>query len=388
MYLWFSLFPGRINPEIWNFFTEQQINQGRAYSQIPRIVYIFSFILQAAFLLWFVFGGKAVALSRWIQQFTGANLWGYLIFFFMLWLLLRLINLPFTLFNSYYWQHKWGFSTQSLHSWWMDYFKGGGLELILSAVGVALLFWIISRWPGTWWLISAGLLSIWLIVQSFIWPVVVSPLFNRFEPAKDPAVISMVNELSRKAQLPVDQVLIMDASKRTTRANAYFTGLGGTKRIVLYDNLLKDYPLDEVKAVVAHEMAHWRQGHIVKGLGLGIVGNFILWGLLFLVLRFTISFSLYYPAYTWGVIVLFFLLVSFSSNPLQNYISRNMEIEADQVSVMLTEDVPAAVRLEVNLAAKNISDVSPPSFIEWFSHSHPSALTRIHVIEQAGKQLN
>ncbi len=388
LFLWFTLFPGRVNPEIGQYFSARQVSQGRDYVRGMRLVFIVGFITQIAFLLWLVFGGRAVALSRWIQQFTGSGLVGYVAFFLVLWLLLRLINLPFDLFGGYYWQHRWGFSTQSLGSWWLDYFKSAGLEVVLSAMGVALLFWIIGRWSSAWWLVGAAFLSLWLVVQSFLWPVLVSPLFNRFEPTKDPAVLAMVDELSQKARLPVDRVLVMDASLRTTKANAYFTGLGSTRRIVLYDNLLADYPPDEVKAVVAHEMAHWRQWHIVKGLGLGVLANFIIWGLLFITLKTTIpNISPYghYQPYTWAVIVLFMALVSFTASPLMNHFSRNMEFEADRVAVQLTGDATAAERLQVNLAGKNLSDVAPPAFIEWFSYSHPPALARIKAIHQAAE---
>jgi STE24 endopeptidase len=194
----------------------------------------------------------------------------------------------------------------------------------------------------------------------------------------------MVGELSQKARLPVEQVMVMDASRRTTRANAYFTGLGRTKRIVLYDTLLENYPPDQVKSVVAHEMAHWRQGHIVRGLAWGTLANFIFWGFLFIALRATIPPSVFVQPYTWAVILLFFILVSFVGSPVQNHLYRSMEIEADRVSVMLTGDAPAAVRLQVNLAVKNLSDVSPPAFIQWFSYSHPSAPDRIKIIKQAG----
>ncbi len=388
LFLWFTLFPGRVNPEISQYFSARQVSQGRDYVRGMRLVFIGGFIVQIAFLLWLVFGGRAAALSRWIQQFTGSGLVSYVAFFLVLWLLLRMINLPFDLFGSFYWQHRWGFSTQSLGSWWLDYFKSAGLEVVLSAVGVALLFWIMGRWSSTWWLVGAAFLSLWLVVQSFLWPVLVSPLFNRFEPTKDPAVLAMVDELSQKALLPVNRVLVMDASQRTTKANAYFTGLGSTRRIVLYDNLLADYSPDEVKAVVAHEMAHWRQGHIVIGLGLGVLANFIIWGLLFIALKTTIPNILpygHYPPYTWSVIVLFMTLVSFAASPLMNHFSRNMEFEADRVAVQLTGDAPAAERLQVDLAGKNLSDVAPPAFIEWFSYSHPPALARIKAIHQAAK---
>jgi STE24 endopeptidase len=177
-------------------------------------------------------------------------------------------------------------------------------------------------------------------------------------------------------------VLIMDASRRTTRANAYFAGVGQTRRIVLYDTLLADYPPDEVKAVVAHEMAHWRLGHITRGLTWGILGNIVLWGVLFLTLKVTLLPSLRYPPHTWAVILLFFLLVSFAGNPVQNYFSRVMEKEADRAAVELTGDPAGAVNLQVDLAARNLSDVAPAPFVEWFSYSHPPAIKRINAILQ------
>lgn len=385
LYIWFTLFPGKVAPETLQFFSMEQVSRGREYYQVQRLVFITAFASESAFLIWIFFRGHAASLSRWAQYVTGSYWGGVLALFLALWILLKFINLPFSLFGGYYWQHRWGFSTQALGSWWIDYIKWAGLELALSSAGAILLFWLMSRWPKAWWVAGALLFSLWLLIQSYLWPVVVSPLFNRFEPAKDPAVVSMVGELSRKARLPVDQVLIMDASQRTTKANAYFTGLGKTKRIVLYDTLLANYPPDQVKAVVAHEMAHWSRGHIVKGLLMGTLGTFFAWGLLFLILKSTLPVPGRYPPHAWAAVLLFFLLVSFLSSPLQNHISRNMEKEADRVAVELTGDIPAATRLQVNLSTKNLSDVSPHPFIRWFSYSHPPAPERIKNIMVSGK---
>jgi len=385
-YLWFTLFPGGTAPGAGHYFTAAQVKQGREYSQVMRLLFIGSFAVEAAFLIWLVFRGYLNGISVWAQQLAGGSYWGGVLFFFLaLWLALRLISLPFSIYGSYFWQHRWGFSTQSMGSWWLDYLKGAGLDLALTSLGVILLFWLINRWPGAWWVAGAAFFSIWLVIETIIWPVAISPLFNRFEPVRDPAVVGMVRQLSEKARLPVDQVLVMDASQRTTKANAYFAGLGPTKRIVLYDTLLDKCPRDQVEAVVAHEMAHWRQGHIIKGLTLGVIGSFITWGILFLLLKSTLPWSLH-PAQpqVWAVLLLFFSLFSFAGSPLQNHISRSMEKEADRVAVELTGNAPAAVRLQVNLAAKNLSDISPPAFIQWFSYSHPPALTRIESIRQAG----
>lgn len=387
LYLWFSVFPGRINPDATKYFSLEHVNQARHYSRVLRVVFISSMLFQGAFLIWLAFSGRAGTLTCWFQRAAGGNYWGSVVLYSLgIWVFMALLNFPFVVFSSYYWQRRWGFSTQSLGDWWLDYFKGVGIDLVLFLAGVVLLFWIMGRWPRIWWLTGAVFFSLWLVIQTYLWPVVVSPLFNRFEPVQDPAIISMVLELSRKAEIPIDQALVMDASRRTTKSNAYFTGLGRTKRIVLYDTLLANYPLDEVKAVVAHEIAHWRQGHIIQGLSWGALGLFTSWGFLFILLRQTLPLATRNSPQILPMVLLYMLLVSFISTPVESHISRGMEEEADRVAVALTGDIPAAVRLQVNLAGKNLSDVSPAAFIHWFSYSHPPAVARINNIEQAGSR--
>ena len=385
LYLWFTLFPGQPPPEIWSYFSVEQVEQARAYSQGSRLCFIGSYLAQLFLLLWLVFSGQALVLSRWTRELVQGNYWiGLLLFFLFLWLILRLLNLPFTFFAGYYWQHLWGFSTQTLVSWCLDYITIAGIDLMLSVGAILLLFGFMTRFPTTWWLYSATLISVWIFILMFIFPILIAPLFNHFTPIQDQTITTMVQELSYKAEIPVDQILVMDASRRTTKSNAYFAGLGQTKQIVLFDTLLQDYPQDEVKAVIAHEMAHWRQNHILQALVLDTIAAFLLFGLLSVVLKGMIPPLLAnpYPAYAWAIILLFFHLVFFVGSPLEGYISRTVEAEADQIGIMLTDDIPAAVRLEVNLAAQNASDMSPPPVIQWFS-SHPSPLTRITHIQMA-----
>ena len=384
-FLWFTLFPGEISSEARLYFSIDQITQGREYNQAIQMIFIGSFLAEALFLIWFIFGSQGMHLNTLTRYLTGSNYWGNILKFFLsMWLALRIINLPFALYGGYFLQHRWGFSTENMASWWMDYFKGAGLDLILSATGALLLFWIMRRWKTSWWLAGAAFISIWIVIQTLIWPVMVSPIFNHFSPATDPKIVNMVHHLSEKAGLPVGQVLVMDASRRTTKANAYFTGIGPTKRIVLYDTLLSNYPLDQVEAVVAHEMAHWHQGHLFKGLSLGIVGSFFVWGFVFLLLKKTVKTSTSQPPpHIWAIILLIFLLISFVGGPVENYISRGMEKEADQIAVSLTGDIPAIINLQTNLAARNLSEVSPPAFIQWFSYSNPPALIRIKNIIRA-----
>jgi len=377
IYLGSALYPGQINPAALWYFSIEQAHSARAYSFVPRVLFITSFILQATALGWLVFSRKGAAIARWLEERSCGHYWkSILVYFSLLWFFLRLLRLPFTLFG-YYWQQTWGFSTQSLASWWLDYTKSAVLDLSLSTFGVLLFFLILKHWPKIWWVIGATLFAFWLALQNFFWPVIVSPMFNHFEPVKDPAVINMVKGLADKAGIQVKEVLVMDASRRTTMTNAYFIGLGTTKQIVIYDNLLENYPLDEVRAVLAHEMGHWQKGHIIQGLALGILGNFLVWGLLALFLRGFTPASGHYLSEKWACLQLFLILILMVISPLQNYISREMEKQADQVSLALTENPAPEVRLQIDLATKNLSDVSPPDFIVWFGYTHPPVLSRI-----------
>lgn len=378
IYLGSAFYPGQINPAALQYFSIEQAHSARAYSFVPRVLFITSFILQATALGWLVFSRQGAAIARWLEERSCGHYWkSILVYFSLLWFFLRLLRLPFTLFGNYYWQQAWGFSTQSLASWWLDYTKSAVLDLFLSTFGVLLFFLILKHWPKIWWVIGATLFAFWLVLQNFLWPVIVSPMFNHFEPVKDLAVINMVKGLADKAGIQVKEVLIMDASRRTTMVNAYFMGLGTTKQIVIYDNLLENYPLDEVRAVLAHEMGHWQKGHIIQGLALGILGNFLVWGLLALFLsEFTPASGHYLPE-KWACLQLFLILILMVTSPLQNYISREMEKQADQVSLALTENPASVVRLQIDLATKNLSDVSPPDFIVWFGYTHPPVLNRI-----------
>jgi len=385
LYLWFTFFPGEIKPEAWQYFGRGELELGRSYIFVLRLIGIGSFVVELVFLLWFLGSGRAESLAARFFDLTRMRVWQTRILFFLaFWLILQFLSLPFSLFANYFWQQQWGFSTQTLISWWQDYFLSSGLILALTLAGVLLLFVAMEHWPRGWWFAGAVFSVFWLFLQVFLWPVVISPLFNQFAPVKEAAVVEMVEELSIKAGLVVDEVLVMDASRRTTASNAYFMGLGSTKRIVLYDNLLNDCSPAEVKAVVAHEMAHWKHAHVFKSMMLGCLGIFFLWAALYLFLGGAFRKRGFYPPQTVVLIALFLLLVNFLTSPVENYVSRQMEREADHTAVELTADIPAAIRLQVNLAIKNRSDVSPPLFLEWFDYSHPSTLNRIKAFKESG----
>lgn len=382
LYLLFILLPAPVPPIVWRYFSPEEVERARRYQQVWALVDIGAWVTKTGLLgcLWWSTGAQFI--SRNIERWTGNRYYlTVLLFFIILWFLLKLISLPFAFYSGFLLQHRWGFSTQSLYSWWVDYGKNSGLDLILAGAGTLIFFWSTSRWPNLWWAVVGLLMAVWLAVEIFLWPVVLAPLFNRFEPLNEGPVKAMVVRLSQRAGLDVEQVWVMDASRRTTKANAYFTGLGRTKRIVLYDNLLENYSLDEVEAVVAHEMAHWQRGHVWRSLILGTVAALAFFGLLSGVLRITVPGELLpgrpYSPHLLILVLLFGQLASFVSLPVQNAISRSWEAEADRIALELTGNVPAMVQLQVHLARSNLQDVAPAPFVEWLTYSHPAPWRRM-----------
>ncbi|WP_366923279.1 M48 family metallopeptidase [Metallumcola ferriviriculae] len=383
LYLYFTLFPGKVEPSVFKYFSLEQVMNGRRYQKSGQLVFVLSFTVQVVVLSWLLFSGKGSELAGWAMNAAGGRrLAAAIIFFLVLWLLLKAAVLPFQMYSGYYLQHQWGFSTQALGSWWQDYLISSGLELVLTTAGVAVLIAVMQRSPSHWWLIISILMGAWMLVQAFLWPVLIAPIFNQFRPVTDAKVLSMVEQISERAGVDINQVLIMDASKRTTKANAYFTGVGQTKRIVLYDNLLNDYTPEEVEAVVAHEMAHWKLGHISRGLFYAFAGTLLLWFILYLWLGITgLTIQRFFGPEVLAAIMLFIVLVSFLANPFQNALSRGMETEADTMAVGLTANPSGSISLLRHLAAKDMADIDPPGFVEWFSYSHPAVGGRIEAID-------
>ncbi|WP_026485519.1 M48 family metallopeptidase [Caldanaerobius polysaccharolyticus] len=385
LYLYYTLYPGKVSPEAFKYFTPAEIDKSREYHRTSRLIYISSFLSTSLFLLWFTLGSGAIKLSRFTEKISSGRYYiSAVLFFIFFWLMLNALSLPFALY-SHIIDVKWGFSIQNMTSWWQDYLKSSLLEIAISGASTLLFFYAINRWRNWWWVAAWIFLSIMLFVQNLIWPYLIAPLFNKFTPVEDPSILQMVEDISKNAGIHIDNVQVMDASRRTTQANAYFYGIGKNNKIVLYDTLLKKYPQDEIKAVIAHEAAHWKENHVLKSLLLGSVSIFIALFLLHQLLKTTITwpYGKNLPIAALAVVYLFAFLISFDASPLQNYISRQMERQADILSVSYLHDKNSAIKLQVDLSKKDLLDVDPPSFIEWFSYTHPSTLHRIQTIQAA-----
>jgi STE24 endopeptidase len=271
-----------------------------------------------------------------------------------------------------------GLSTQDWPAWLGDVGLSLALELPLTAGGAVLALALVRRFGHRWWLPGAGVIVVLGVASVFLVPLLVEPLFNRFEPLPRGPLRAEVVQLADRAGVDVGEVFRVDASRRTTGANAYVGGLGATKRVVLYDNLIDGYPDDQVRSVLAHELAHVKHRDLWRGLlWLAVVA--LPGALLVQLLTARMAGP---PGRESGpsslpALALSLALVSFAVGCAGNVLSRQVEASADAFALRITEDPAAFIALERRLALSNVSQPDPPALTQLLFGTHPTAVQRI-----------
>jgi STE24 endopeptidase len=301
-------------------------------------------------------------------------------------LLLVAVGLPLAA-----WRHDRAFdvglSTQTWGPWLEDVAKAAGIEAVIAGAGGAVALALVRRFPRRWWIPGGGIVVAFGVITLWLWPVVIDPLFNEFQPLREGRLRSQVLELAERADVKVGEVYRVDASRRTTAVNAYVGGIGPTKRVVLYDTLIDGLPPEQVRQVVAHELGHQKHRDIYRGL---------LWLTLvapagvYLAQRLAEAFGrregLGDPARKAGpaalpAIALAVSLVSLGVGSASNVLSRQVEARADAFSLELTHDPAAHIALERELAERNITDPDPPALLHSLFGTHPTTIERIGIGE-------
>lgn len=381
--------PGDSMPAAYDptaYFTPLEIARGRTYARGRYVLAFAGMALRVGVLAIVVLTPLSAAL-RDAALAPARRPWvAVLLYAAALLALLMAARFPLALYGGFFRERAWGLSTQPLAGWLADYAKGAGLLAAL-ALPSALGLWALMRVaPRGWPWVAGAATTLLTLLLAFVAPVAIDPLFHAFRPLRDPVLESEVRALAARAGIAVDQVLEADASRRTTKANAYFTGLGRTKRIVLYDTLVKTAPPDEIRMILAHEMGHWRHSHLWKGIGLGAAAGFLAWGIAAWAVRWAAArpaLRLAGPAdpASLALVALVLAILGVATLPVQTAISRAFEREADAASLELTGDAAAFIRGEVRLARSNLSDPAPPRPIVWLLYTHPPAMERIAAAE-------
>ncbi len=293
-----------------------------------------------------------------------------------------LIEIPFRLVYTFVIEEKFGFNKTTPRVWITDLVKEG---LISLAIGVPLLygiFFLIDSGGNYWWFYAFILLTSVQIFLIFIYPVWIAPLFNKFEPIEDAALKQEVESLTRRTGFQMEGVYLMDGSRRSSHANAFFTGFGRNRRIVLYDTLIEQLAVPELIAVLAHEIGHEKLRHVIKSLILSIIAS--LAG--FFILGICVDFLPLYQAFGFeqksahAVLVIFMFALSplsFFLSPLGTAISRCFEYQADRFAVRAVEDPAPLSNALIKLSRKSLSNLTPHPLYSFIHYSHPTLVERI-----------
>lgn len=284
----------------------------------------------------------------------------------------------------------YGLSTQTWGMWLLDGLKGLGISVALTSLGLMVLVWLARRLPQ-WWFVPASLGAIVVtFAMSFAYPVLIEPVFNEFSPMADDELRTELLAMAERDGLPVDEVLVADASRRTTSLNAYVSGLGSTRRIVVYDNLLEDAPPEEVEVIVAHELGHAAERDVLVGSTLSALGGAVGLTLLWWVLRSDwvrrrgVAGS--GDPMAAAVVLGLAMVTSLVIQPVSNGISRQVEIRADRHALGLSREPETVIEIQRRIALTNISDLTPPKPVYLMFASHPSTVQRIELAREWREQ--
>ena len=362
-------------------FGEEQVARASRYHRPLYAAAVAQLVLGLLVLVLLAFGPP----GRWLfEPVEGWPWWAQVVgFTVLIEALTTAVALPLSFWTGFVHERSWGFSTQDLAGFASDRLKAFALGLALSAAAFLGLVGSARALPRLWPVAASVGAAALVLTLGFLAPLLIEPLFNRFAPLDDSQLAVELQALGEKARVPISEVLVADASRRTRKANAYVSGLGRTRRLVLYDTLLTRATPPEIGLVLAHELGHRRARHLVKGTLLAMAGAagfvLLLWALLRLPgLRDLIG----APAGAADPRVVPFVLllaaaVEVLGMPIGAGLSRRWEREADRFSLDLTHDLATFEATHRSLATANLSDLAPPRPIYLAFFSHPTPVERI-----------
>ena len=363
---------------------ENRKQLAKKYEKTKLTVGIAEGIISFILLVLFVALGYSKELESYAYSYTGNSYLALLIFVFILGMINALISFPVDYYFGFRMEHKYGLSNQSFGGWIGDKIKGALVGSVIAAP-IAFLFYYLLKNYTLWWLYLACVVWIYSIFLAQIAPILIFPIFYKFKPIESESLKEKILNLCQKAGFKVRGVFTFDMSKNTKKANAAFTGMGKTRRIILGDTLISEFTEDEIETVFAHELGHYKKGHIKKNILFSVFGTLI--GLYVMSLVYAALYPKFGFAHQWdiGAIPLLAIIAgiwSLITKPIGAMLSRKFEYEADKFALDTTHNLPAFKSTMEKLASQNLADTEPNELVEFWFHSHPSISKRISEAEK------
>jgi len=313
-------------------------------------------------------------------------IWQALIFFGVLAAIGGVVEIPFDIYHTFVLEKKYGFSTITWRLWLTDLIKSVTISTVLMGFMLAAFMAFINYLPKSWWFWAWVFFTMFEILLMWLYPVVIAPLFNKYEPIKNELLKEKITALMAQVGLKAKGIYQVDEGKRSKHTNAYFTGIGKTKRIVLFDTLLASHSPEEILAVLAHEIGHWRKKHILKQLIFMIVASLVVLYFTYLIVNWPPLYSAFglqqTPVYAGLLLVsLYFSCIGFFFSPIGAVIMRRYEREADKMARDLVGTSEPMINALKRLAKDNLTNLHPHPMYVWFYYSHPPLIERIEYLK-------
>lgn len=370
-------------PEAFRAFIDQETyNKSVAYTLAKNTFGSFETIYDTVLLGGIVLSGFLPWLFYTFANIFGMSLWGQALNLVAMGIVIALFHLPLDWYSQFQIEERFGFNRSTLKLWISDKIKG---LLLICAIGVPVL-WVILKFfeimPNTWWLWAFAFFFGFQLLMMILYPQLIMPLFNKLEPMKDGDLKDRLMRLAGRTGFKASTIQVIDGSKRSGHSNAFFTGFGKFRRIVLFDTLIEQLEPVELEAVLAHEIGHYKKGHVLKLLAVSAVTTF----LMFAAIAWLINKPWFYESFgfspLYGMVpplFLFFLLaglITFWFTPLMNLMSRKHEYEADAFAKEAMKNADSLISSLRKLSEKNLSNLTPDPLYSAFHYSHPTLLER------------
>ena len=385
-------FPSAVPKILTGLMDDEKLDRARDYLKANTRVEIIQSTVSLAVLLVFWSLGGFGWLDELARTLSEVPVVAGLVFLTLLFLGQSLISLPFSIYDTFVTEQRFGFNRATPTTFVMDRLKGLVLAAVIGLPLMAAVLWIFGNVPHAW-LWAWAVVTAFQLILTYFAPSVIMPLFNKFTPMPDGELKQQIEALGERCGFPLTGVFVVDGSKRSSKANAYFTGLGKQKKIALFDTLIEKSSPQELLGVLAHEIGHFRCGHIKQRLAVGVVQMAVIFFLLGLATDPHGAFArLLFDAF--GVkqisphvgLVLFSILldpVSKLLGALANAWSRKHEFEADAYAAKVTGDGAALGEALKKMTADHLSHPSPSALRVWMDYSHPPLMQRLEALQKA-----
>lgn len=335
-------------------------------------------------LLLFVALGYSSSLVNFLNNFLSNNYLLLIFFVFTIGIASSILFFPVSYYVDFYLEHKFELSNQTFWSWIWEDFKGALVGIVIGVPVLLVFYFVLQTFGDLWWLPFGIIMFLLSVVLAKIVPVVILPLFYKVSSLDDEDLKSRILHLASEVGMKVENVFQFDMSKNTKKANAAFTGLGKSKRILLGDTLLGNFSKDEIETVIAHELGHYKYKHIIKNIAISTIFSFVTFFLLAILYKVSLpwfGFSSITQIAALPLLILWGMIIGLIQTPISAAISRKYEYEADDYAVKSTGKKEAFLQTLEKLTDQNLGDKDPHPLVEWFFYSHPSIKKRSGYIE-------